>query len=84
MNQTMKIISGTLKSTQTHWLPVLAHITPTNLRRQAAICSLILKIKANPNLPARVDIFNHPSKRSKSRNLVWEFFDTELDMNKHW
>jgi hypothetical protein len=62
MNQTMRIISGTVKSTRTHWLSVLAHIAPTNLKIQAATCSLIFKIKANPNLLANADIFNHQAK----------------------
>lgn len=37
MNHTMRTISGTVKSTQTHWLPVLAHIAPTNFRRNLII-----------------------------------------------
>jgi hypothetical protein len=80
----MRIISGTVKSTQTHWLPVLAHIAPTNLRRQAATCSLLLKVKANPNLPAHEDIFKHPANRLKSRNPVWKFPATDLDMENQW
>ena len=80
----MRIISGTVKSTQTPWLPVLTHITPPNLRRQAATCSLLHKIKANPNLPVHADIVNHPEKRLKSRNPVWEFLDIHLDMEKQW
>lgn len=58
----------------------MEHIAPPNLRRQAAACSLLLKIKENLNLPAHLDIFNHPTKRLKSRNLrVWEFLDTAVN-----
>lgn len=33
---TKKIISGTIKSIQTQWLPVLAYIAPTDVRRQTS------------------------------------------------
>lgn len=33
LNHTMRIISGTVRSTQTEWLPVLSNIAPTDLRR---------------------------------------------------
>jgi len=44
LNRTMRIISGTVKSTQIQWLPVLANITPADLRRKAATHSLLNKI----------------------------------------
>ena len=34
LNSTMRIISGTLKSTPTSWLPVLSHIHPPKIRRK--------------------------------------------------
>jgi len=85
MNHTMKIISGKVKSTHTHWSTVLAHIasTPqTYIRRQAVICNYLLKMKEKYNLSAHRDIFNHPAKRLKSRNLVWECLDSELDIER--
>ncbi|KAK9869502.1 hypothetical protein WA026_003255 [Henosepilachna vigintioctopunctata] len=33
----MRIVSGTLKSTPIHWLPVLSHIPPPDLRRKTAL-----------------------------------------------
>jgi len=74
----MRIISGTVKSTQIQWLPVLAHIAPPDLRRKAATHSLLNKIKQNPNLPVYEDIYQHPVKRLKSRSPVWIELGTEV------
>lgn len=85
MNHTMRLNSSTVKSTQTQWSSFLEHIAPPNLRRKAATCSLLLKIKGNLNLSAHLDIFNHPAKILKSRNpRVWESLDTELDLENQW
>jgi hypothetical protein len=35
LKSTMRLISGTVKSTQLEWLPVLANIAPSKLRRKA-------------------------------------------------
>ena len=35
LNNTMRLITGTLRPTQLEWLPVLANIAPANLRRKA-------------------------------------------------
>ena len=36
LNNTMRLITGTLRPTQLEWLPVLTDIAPANLRRKAA------------------------------------------------
>jgi hypothetical protein len=47
LNTTMRIISGTLKSTQLQWLPVLANIPPPKLRRKAAAVRELIKCRQN-------------------------------------
>ena len=39
LNSTMRLISGTLRSTPLRWLPVLSNIEPPALRRKAATVS---------------------------------------------
>ncbi|CAI6370910.1 unnamed protein product [Macrosiphum euphorbiae] len=52
----MRTITGTVRSTQTQWLPVLAHIDPPEVRRQRASQSIINKIKRNDDLPIYNDL----------------------------
>ncbi|VVC43894.1 Hypothetical protein CINCED_3A013597 [Cinara cedri] len=84
LNHTMRIISGTVKSTQIQWLPALANIAPADLRRKAATHSLLNKIKKNPNLPVYEDIYQHPVKRLKSRNPMWIDIETEVNTENQW
>lgn len=51
LNETMRIISGTLKSTPTDWLPILSHIPPPDFRRKAALLREYKRIQGNPQLP---------------------------------
>ena len=44
LNSTMRLISGTLRSTPLTWLPVLSNIEPPALRRKAATVKLVEKI----------------------------------------
>ena len=44
LNSTMRLISGTLRSTPLPWLPVLSNIEPPALRRKAATDKLVEKI----------------------------------------
>ncbi|KII63493.1 hypothetical protein RF11_01446 [Thelohanellus kitauei] len=71
LNTTLRIITGCLKSTQTHWLSTLSHIAPPHLSRKFAASKLFNKILTS-NLPIRHDILNHQTKRLKSRHSIWE------------
>jgi hypothetical protein len=37
LNNVMRLINGTVKSTELEWLPVLSNIAPPKLRREAAL-----------------------------------------------
>lgn len=51
LNQTMRMITGTIKSTPIQWLPVLSGIAPPDLRRNDALMREYKRISANPQLP---------------------------------
>ena len=72
---TMRLISGTLRSTPLPWLPVLSNIEPPALRRKAATDELVKKIVKHDTWPIQPDILNPPSLRLTSRKPLW------LDLN---
>lgn len=67
LNTTMRLITGTIKSTPTQWLPVLSHITPPDLRRKDALLREFNKIMNNPELPIHDDIRDANISRLRSR-----------------
>ena len=72
LNETMRIITGTLRPTPLPWLPVLSHIAPPHLRRQEATTKLLTKIELNDSLPLHKDITSHPVSRLPSRRPIWQ------------
>jgi hypothetical protein len=68
LSTAMRIVTGTVKSTPTQWLPVLSNIGPPEIRRQIATQNIITKVKRNIDLPIYNDIKHHPNKRLKSRH----------------
>ena len=71
LHSSMRIVSGTVRSTPLAWLPVLSNIAPPHLRRQEATARLISKVRANDTLPLHADIEAHPAVRLESRWPVW-------------
>ena len=71
LNHTMRLISGTLRPTETPWLPVLSNIAPPDIRRWAASAKLLSNIQSHDNLPLLQDIYDPPSRRLLSRNPIW-------------
>jgi hypothetical protein len=67
----MRTISGTVKGTQTQWLPVISNILPPELRRKKAVSSIFEEIKNKTDLPFHKDVFLRPDKRVKSRHPIW-------------
>jgi len=67
LNSTMRLISGTLRSTPLPWLPVLSNIEPPALRRKAATDKLVEKIIKHDSWPVQPDILNPPLLRLTSR-----------------
>ena len=71
LNESMRIISGTIRPTQLNWLPVLSNIAPPACRRLEVTAKLINQVERNPSLPIYSDIFNHPKSRLSSRHPIW-------------
>ncbi|KAG5897660.1 hypothetical protein JTB14_024489 [Gonioctena quinquepunctata] len=76
LNESMRIITGTVKPTPTVWLPILANIVPPQLRRMAAADKEWKKL-SNPlnNLPIQRGL--NPPDRLKSRRPIW--MDKEIE-----
>ncbi|KAF0721713.1 Uncharacterized protein FWK35_00024114 [Aphis craccivora] len=70
LNHSMRIISGTVKSTPIEWLPVLCNILPPHIRRKKAACREWSKYLSNTSLPLNQDTSNH-NLRLKSRKPAY-------------
>lgn len=68
LNTSMRLISGTIRSTPTHWLPLLSGIMPPDLRRTNALLREYTKICSHHQLPILDDIPTLNLRRLKSRN----------------
>ena len=66
LNSTMRLISGTLRSTSLLWLPVLSNIEPPALRSKAATDKLVEKIVKHDSWAIQPDILNPPLLRLTS------------------
>ena len=51
LNNTQHVVTGTVRSTPTLWLPVLSNIEPPSLRREAVTSKLLNRIQRNQSLP---------------------------------
>ena len=81
LNSTMRLISGTLRSTPLPWLSVLSNIEPPDLRRKAATDKLVDKIVKHNSWPIQSD--NPPLLRLTSRKPLW--LDLQpVDIKSRW
>jgi Reverse transcriptase (RNA-dependent DNA polymerase)/Endonuclease-reverse transcriptase len=71
LNNTMRIISGTVKSTQLQWLPVLANIAPPEIRREAAAIRELVNCRRHARSLLYEQMADIPSQRLVSRKPVW-------------
>lgn len=81
LNQTMRIITGTLKNTPTFWLPILSHIEPPSLRRECSLVREFKKITASPELPVHEDIPAINTKRLHSRHPPLQMCQVNNNIN---
>ena len=83
LNSTMRLISGTLRSTPLPWLPVLSNIEPPALRRKAATDKLVEKIVKHDSWPIQLDILSPPLLQMPSRKPLW--LDLQpVDIKSQW
>lgn len=75
LNETMRIVTGSVQSTPIPWLHVLSNIAPPHIRREAAAYKIWDKCINHPNLadvPIRHDLLNPPPDRLISRKPIWK------------
>ncbi|KAL4083147.1 hypothetical protein QTP88_028477 [Uroleucon formosanum] len=88
LNTTMRLISGTIKSTPTHWLPTLTAIAPPPLRRASALVKELSKINLNHELPINNFIDDATKTRLKSRKptpkTAKDLINANFDMMTQW
>ena len=88
LNNALRVISGSLKSTPLPWLPVLANIEPASLRREAACRKEFGKCHLYQNSLLFDIIQELPPPRLISRKPPW-LYDTQdtyntFDINQKW
>ena len=71
LNNALRIITGTVKSTQLQWLPVLANIAPAKLRREAAAVRELVNCRRNARSLLYESMLDIPPERLVSRRPVW-------------
>lgn len=90
LNNTMRLISGTIKSTPTQWLPVLSNIHPPHLRRQLALKKEWQKCLDNRHLPIHQDRISQSRLRSRKpswkvgESLVRDNFNIDDAWRREW
>jgi len=83
LNNTMRLITGCLRPTQTVWLPVLANIAPPDLRLKAALDKLMTHIAAHENWSVYAEVFQPPTKWLVSRHPIWTN-TAPIDISAQW
>lgn len=68
LGNTMSLISGTIKSIPTYWLPTITASIPPSLRITNTLIKKLTKPNRNHNLPIPNFIDNSEKHRLKSRN----------------
>lgn len=90
LNETMRIITGSVQSTPLQWLPVLSNIAPPVLRREKAAQKIWFQYMNHPNgdrIPIVHDLMNPPPHRLISRSPIWKdstIRNVEYSMEERW
>lgn len=88
LNQTMRLISGTIKSTNLKWLPVLSNIAPPpppTIKREVVANRIFNKFKNNEESLLYRELNNPPPVRLKSRKSIFhDMQETPLDEKELW
>ncbi|UYV83713.1 K02A2.6-like [Cordylochernes scorpioides] len=81
LNSTLRIITGVCQPTRIDWLPVLAHISPPELRRKEATKKMYQKLLDSPDLEINPILQSPPKHRLKSRKPIWSRENQLLSQN---
>lgn len=84
VNVALRLICGSVQSTELEWLNVLSNIAPSFILREESALRECGKIRLNNELPIHSDIEMAPNTlRLKSRKPFWCFFRSSTDM-ENW
>lgn len=78
LNESLRVITGSVTSTPIEWLNVLAHIEPPEIRRTKAFLRQWEKQLDMPELPIHLDLNELPDQRLPSRKPPWITFNEIL------
>ncbi|UYV62046.1 hypothetical protein LAZ67_1007609 [Cordylochernes scorpioides] len=81
LNSTLRIITGVCQPTRIDWLPVLAHISPPELRRKEATKKMYQELLDSPDLEINPILQSPPKHRLKSRKPIWSRGNQLLSQN---
>lgn len=88
LNQTMRLISGTIRCTPTFWLPILSHIPPPTVRREYGLIKVYNDIQNNHLLPVHHDLPGINRNRLRSRhpplNTARRLAESKFNMTDRW
>ena len=86
LNNTMRIISGSLKATQITWLPVLSNIAPPHLRRMKLAVSMYNNCNFFQNSLLFNSTIDNATNRLISRSPFWKRLDElkEFNIENEW
>ncbi|UYV68467.1 hypothetical protein LAZ67_5004401 [Cordylochernes scorpioides] len=73
--------TGVCQPTRIDWLPVLAHISPPELRRKEATKKMYQKLLDSPDLEINPILQSPPKHKLKSRNPIWSRGNQLLSQN---
>ncbi|GFR71295.1 RNA-directed DNA polymerase from mobile element jockey-like [Elysia marginata] len=85
-HESMKTISGCLKSMPTQWLPTISLIAPPHFRRSDATQKIIKRIKdMADNIPLKLTYKEAPTTRGlRSRNLFYNAKIENFNATEEW
>ena len=84
LNQAMRIITGCIRPTDVHWLPVLSNIAPPTIRREKAAHKIYSKFRDKIDSLLFNFITNIPPARLKSRQSPFLEINETFDGNERW
>jgi hypothetical protein len=87
LNNVMRLITGTVKSTELQWLPVLSNIASRKVR-EAALFRELKNSRINGKLLLFEQLQDVPALRLRSRNPIWIYdpglTNTVYDLLERW
>ena len=85
LNQSLRIVTGSLKSTNLKWLPVLANITPLKIRRDVTARKEYREFLRQEQSLLHHELVNPPPQGLKSRKPFYiDMVDEELGGDQLW